>query len=66
VNHGERGADRHRALQFRQLVVNAPHRLDHVGAGLALDVDHDGGHALIKTADLAVLESIDHVGYVAE
>src|SRR5262249_23057741 len=24
VHHGERGADRHRALQFRQLVVDAP------------------------------------------
>src|ERR1700745_1436680 len=64
VHHGERGADRHRALQFRQLVVDTPHRLYHVRAGLALDVDHDGGHALVKAGDLVFPEPIDDVCHV--
>ncbi len=36
------GAGRNGALQARQLGADARHRLDDVGAGLALDVDDDG------------------------
>ena len=39
VDHGEVGARRHRPLQARQLLADARHGLDHVGAGLALHVD---------------------------
>jgi hypothetical protein len=41
VHHGELDTGRERALQPRQLALDALHGLDHVGAGLALDVDHD-------------------------
>ena len=39
---GELGAGRHRAPQPRQFGAHALHRLDDVGAGLALHVDYDG------------------------
>ena len=39
-------------------------RLDHVGAGLALDVDDDRRLALVPAADLAVLQAVDDVGDV--
>jgi hypothetical protein len=41
-------------------------RLDDIGAGLALDIDNNGRHALIKAADLAVLETIDDIGNILE
>ncbi len=66
VHHRERDAGRHRALQLRQLGLDALDGLDHVGAGLALDVDHDRRVALIPAADLAVLQAVDDVGDVAQ
>ena len=51
---------------MRQLVLDALHRLDHIGAGLALDVDDDRRHALVEAADLVVLQAVDDVGHVAE
>ena len=66
VHDGERDARRHRALQLRQLGLDALHGLDDVGAGLALDVDHDRRMALVPAADLAVLQAVDHVGDVAQ
>ena len=66
VHDRERRTDRYRALQFRQLVFDALHRLDDIGAGLTLDIDHDSRHTLVKAADPAVLESVDDVGHITE
>src|SRR5262249_14238057 len=66
MHHGKRGADRHRALQFRQLVLDALYRLDDIGAGLALDVDDDGWLALVEAPGPAVFESVDHIGHISE
>ena len=48
---GEADAGRDRALQARQLGADALHGLRYVGAGLALDVDHDRGLAFVPGAD---------------
>ena len=40
-----------------QLALDALRGLDHVGAGLALDVDDDGRHPLVEAADLVVLQT---------
>jgi hypothetical protein len=37
-----------------------------MGAGLALDIDDDGRHALVKADDVGVLEAVDDVGDVLE
>ena len=66
VHDGEVDADRHGALQPRQLVLDAVDGLDHVGAGLALDVDDHRGRALIPAADLGVLQPVDDLGDLAE
>ena len=66
VHDGELDAGRERALQPRQLALDALHGLDHVGAGLALDVDDDGGLAVVPGADLVVLEPVDDLGDVLE
>ena len=42
------------------------HHLDHVGAGLALDVDDDGRRALVPAADAVVLQPVDDDGDVAD
>ena len=54
------------ALQPRHLALDALDGLDHVGAGLALDVDHDRRMAVVPAADLVVLEPVDDVGDVLE
>ena len=51
---------------FGSSLADALDRLDHVGAGLALDVDDDRRHALVPAADLVVLEPVDDVGHVLE
>ncbi len=53
-------------LELRQLAQHAVHRLDHVGAGLALHVDDHGGLARVPAADAAVLQPVDDVGDVAQ
>ena len=40
--------------------------LDHVGAGLALDVDDDRRIAVVPAADLVVLQAVDDLGDVLE
>jgi hypothetical protein len=42
------------------------HRVDDIGARLALDVDDHGGLVLVPAADLAVLQPVDDVGDVAQ
>jgi hypothetical protein len=37
-----------------------------MGAELALDIDDDGRHALVKADDVGVLEVVDDVGDVLE
>ena len=51
---------------FGSSLLDALHGLDHIGAGLALDVDDDGGIALVPAADLVVLQAVDDVGDVLE
>ena len=46
--------------------LHALDRLDHVGAGLALDVDDHRRHALVPGADLGVLQAVDDLRDVAE
>jgi hypothetical protein len=46
--------------------LNALDGGDHVGTGLALNVDDDGGRALIPAADLGVLQAVDHLGHVLD
>ena len=59
------GAGGQRAGEPRQLAADAADGLDHVGAGLALDVDDDGRLALVPGADAVVDEAVDDVGDVA-
>ena len=59
VDDGQLGAGRHGAAQARQFGAHALHGLDHVGAGLALHVDHDRRLALVPGADLGVLQPLD-------
>ena len=66
VHDGQVDADRHGALQPRQLRLHPLDGLDHVGAGLALDVDDDGRRALVPGADLGVLQAVDDLGDVAQ
>ena len=51
-------ACRHAALDARQLGFYAGNRVDDVGAGLSLNVDDDGGLAIVPAADSRVLESV--------
>ena len=57
---------RHGALQPRQLRLEALHRLDDVGAGLAVHVDDDGRRVLVPAADLGVLQAVDDLGHVLQ
>ena len=66
ADDGELDPARHRALDARQLGLDALHRLDDVGAGLAVHVDDDGGLALEPAADLVVLQAVDDLGHVLE
>ena len=54
------------AVQPRQDLAHALHRLDDVGAGLLLDDEHDRrlavGHAVVAQ----ILHGIDHLGHVAQ
>ena len=45
---------------------NALDCFDHVGAGLALHVDHDRGLTAVPGADFRILKSVDDVGDVAD
>src|SRR5262249_51161566 len=49
-----------------QLLTDAGDGLDHIGAGLTLDVDHDRRAALVPAADLVILQSVDDLGDVLE
>ena len=42
------------------------HRLHHVGAGLAADIDDDGLLAVVPAGDLGVLQPVDDLGDVAQ
>jgi hypothetical protein len=66
ADHGQRHAGRDRALQFGNFRADLAHHLDHVGAGLPLNIDDDGGRALIPAAGAIVLQPIDDVGDVAD
>ena len=66
VDDRQIGACRHctpQAWQFRSHPLDC---LDDVCAGLSLDVDHDRRLTAIPGADLGVLQSVDHVGKVAD
>ena len=54
------------ALDARQLGLDAPHRLDDVGAGLAVYIDDHRRHVLIPAADAGVLQAVDHLRHVLE
>ncbi len=66
VHDGQLDAARDGALDARQLGLDALHRLDDVGAGLAEYVDDDGRGALVPAADLGVLQAVDDLGHVLE
>ena len=66
VYDGQVGPSRDRAPQARQFGAQTLHRLDDVGAGLALHIDHDRGLAPIPCADFGVLESVDDVGDITD
>ena len=54
-----------RSLQLRQHRVNAVHRLDDVGAGLAEDDHQDAGLAVRQPALRMSSTESDHVGHIA-
>ena len=57
---------RQRALQLRQQFLDAIHDLDHVGAGLPLDVDDHRGHLVHPRGLLDVLGIVDDVGHIGQ
>ena len=59
----EAGSD---GLQLRQQLLDAVDHLDHVGAGLALDVEDDRRHLVHPRGEAHVLRAVDHVGDVGE
>ena len=54
------------ALQLRQQLLDAVDDLDHVGAGLALDVDDDRRRLVRPGREPHVLGVVDHVGDVGQ
>ena len=52
------------ALQLRQQRLDAVDDLDHVRAGLALDVDDDRRDLVRPGGEADVLRAVDHVGDV--
>ena len=49
-------------FELAQLLVHAPDGFDHIGAGLALDVDDHRWLAVEPAADLVVLQPVENVG----
>ena len=59
-------AGRNRALEVRNCLADLPDDLDHIGAGLTLDVDDDGRRSVIPAAGAVVFQSIHDPGDIAD
>src|SRR5207237_5937170 len=66
ADHGQVYTGRNRALQFASFVANLADDIDHVGAGLPLDIDDDRRRALVPAARAIVLQAVDDLGDVAD
>src|SRR6266436_3976111 len=66
LDHGQGNALGHDALQARQLLADAANGVNDIGARLTLNIDNDGRHTLVPSADLAVLQAVDDIGDIAE
>src|SRR5947207_8272418 len=63
---GEIHAGRYRALDLWNFRADLADDVDHVGAGLTLDVDDHGRRALIPAAGAVVLEAVDNLRDVGD
>ncbi len=66
ADHIQFHASGNSALQFRDFRADLADDIDHIGAGLALDIDDDGRRALKPATGAVVLQSIDDIGDVAD
>ena len=53
-------------LQAWQFAAQAVERIDDIGTRLLLQIENDGGAALVPAADARVLQPLDHLGHIAQ
>src|SRR5206468_2427507 len=66
AHDGQLDTGRHRALHLRNFLAYLANDLDDICTGLTLDLDDDGGRALIPTASAVVFQPIDDLRDVAD
>ena len=53
-------------MQAREFKLQPVHRVDDIGAGLFLHIEHDGRAPIVPAADAGVLQAIHHFGHIAQ